>query len=304
MGFGASEMTAGTTPRINASTRIELLAPAKINLFLHVLGRRDDGYHELCSLMCGVSLYDHLVLKPGTRNEMVCSHPGLPCDSSNLAFKALLAFNRDLRAAAAVTPRPISIHLTKHIPIGAGLGGGSSDAAAVLKGLNRFYGGPFDHDRLHALAVRLGADVPFFIDQRPALAEGIGERLTPYSGLPALWTVLVYPGFGLSTAAVFKNLNLALTKSKKKLRKLPFKNGNFSAPQHLRNDLEAGVGERLPVIQKIKEELVALGAIGSLMTGSGSVVYGLFPDAAGANKAKEALDGASERQVFVARLLT
>lgn len=287
------------------STTIELLAPAKINLCLHVLGRRADGYHELHSLMCGVSLYDHLALRPDAAGDkLVCSHPEVPGDASNLAMRALLTFNRTLRRYSDIAPRHVAIHLTKQIPVGAGLGGGSSDAAAVLKGLNRLYGQPFGRERLLALALELGADVPFFIDQRPSLAEGVGERLTPYAGLPSYWTVLVYPGFGLSTAQVFKNLTLALTKSKKKLRNCPFKNGDFSAPDHLHNDLEAGVGDRFAVIQKIKQELARLGAIGSLMTGSGSVVYGLYADAAGARQAKAALDEASGRQVFVARLLT
>jgi 4-diphosphocytidyl-2-C-methyl-D-erythritol kinase len=292
--------------RLNGSTPIELLAPAKINLFLHVLGHRPDGYHELCSLMCCVALYDRLRLTlGGAADTIVCDPPWVPADDSNLALKAALLFNDTL---AGETHRPVqrvTIHLNKCIPVGAGLGGGSSDAAAVLNGLNRYHGRPLDPQHLRALALRLGADVPFFIDQRPAIAQGIGERLTPYEGLPPLWTVLVYPGFGLSTAQVYKGLNLALTKSKKKLRYFPFKNGIFSATHHLHNDLEAGVGDHFPVIEKIKDELSNQGAIGSLMTGSGSVVYGLFADEAGARSAKAALDldATPGRRTFVAELL-
>jgi 4-diphosphocytidyl-2-C-methyl-D-erythritol kinase len=283
---------------------LELPAPAKINLFLHVVGRRNDGFHDLCSLMCCVSLYDHLKIAPGGQeNTLSCSDPNLPCDDSNLVMKALRAFNRALQQETGIVPDGVSIHLDKHIPMAAGLGGGSSDAAAVLKGLNRCYGDPFDRARLHALALTLGADVPFFIDLKPAIAEGIGERLTPYAGLPAWWAVLIYPGFGLSTAEVFANLNLALTKSKKKHRNSAFKKGIFSAAHHLHNDLEAGVGGRFAVIQQIKQEFAQLGAMGSLMTGSGSVVYGLFADAAGALKAQAAMAATSGRQVFVARLL-
>jgi 4-diphosphocytidyl-2-C-methyl-D-erythritol kinase len=283
---------------------IELLAPAKINLFLHVLGRRSDGFHDLCSLMCCVSLYDRLVLTPaGFEREMSCSDPDLPCDDTNLALKALRAFNRSLSREIGIEPHGFSIHLDKRIPVAAGLGGGSSDAAAVLKGLNRWYGEPFDRARLHALALTLGADVPFFIDLRPAIAEGIGERLRPYSGLPAWWVVLVYPGFGLSTAGIFGNLKLALTKSKKNHRYSAFKNGIFTAPHHLHNDLETGVGERFPVIQKIKQELAEHGAIGSLMTGSGSVVYGLFEEAPSAMEARAAMGAEPGRRIFVARLL-
>jgi 4-diphosphocytidyl-2-C-methyl-D-erythritol kinase len=292
--------------RLNGSTPIELLAPAKINLCLHVLGRRPDGYHELYSLICCVALYDRLRLTlGGSADEIVCDPSWVPADGSNLALKAALLFNDTLAGETDRTVQRVAIHLNKCIPMEAGLGGGSSDAAAVLNGLNRYYGRPLDRQHLHALALRLGADVPFFIDQRPAIAQGIGERLTPYEGLPPLWSVLVYPGFGLSTVQVYKNLNLALTKSKKKLRYFPFKNGIFSATHHLHNDLEAGVGDQFPVIEKIKAELLNQGAIGSLMTGSGSVVYGLFADEASAHRAKAALDldPTPGRRTFVAGLL-
>jgi 4-diphosphocytidyl-2-C-methyl-D-erythritol kinase len=292
---------------INQSTDrpiIDLLAPAKINLFLHVVGRRPDGYHELYSLMCCVSLYDRLVIQIGSpRNEIHCDQRQLPCDASNLALKAALLFNQALERETRHTCQPVSIRLIKQIPVGAGLGGGSSDAAAVLKGLNRYFGDPFDRFRLLSLGLQLGADVPFFIDARPAIAQGIGERLTDYKGLSAYWVVMVYPGFGISTARVYKNLNLALTKSKKKLRNVPFINGDFSPSHHLQNDLEAGVGDHFTVIAKLKEDLLNQGAVGSLMTGSGSVVFGLFDSEAQARKAQSALPLPSAGQVFVARLL-
>ncbi|MBI5064151.1 MAG: 4-(cytidine 5'-diphospho)-2-C-methyl-D-erythritol kinase [Desulfatitalea sp.] len=285
---------------------IDLLAPAKINLCLHVLGRRPDGYRELYSLMCPVALYDRLRLRPGrAADQIACDPPTVRADDSNLALKAAKLFNDTLSAEGLQNVPNVCIHLEKIIPVGAGLGGGSSDAAAVLKGLNACYGRPFDAQRLRAIALNLGADVPFFIDARPAIAQGIGEQLTPYTGLPPLWAVLVYPGFALSTVQVYKGLNLALTKSKKKLRNLPFKNGNFSATHHLHNDLEAGVGDRFPVIEKVKQALIDQGAMASLMTGSGSVVYGLFADEIGANRAKAAMDlePMPGQRLFVARLL-
>ncbi len=289
-----------------ASPFIELLAPAKINLCLHVLGRRPDGYHELYSLMCPVALYDRLRLTPGGDvDRIACDASLVPADDTNLALKAARLFKAALSAEGHRCVEGVHIHLEKIIPAGAGLGGGSSDAAAVLKGLNAHHGHPFDRERLCSLALRLGADVPFFIDARPAIARGIGEQLTPFEGLPPLWAVLVYPGFGLSTAQVFKGLNLGLTKSKKKLRYLPFKNGNFSATHHLHNDLEAGVGDHFPVIEKVKRALLEQGAIGSIMTGSGSVIYGLFADELGATRAKAVMDlGLMPGQRnFVARLL-
>lgn len=283
---------------------IELLAPAKINLFLHVVGRRPDGYHEIYSLMCCVALFDRVTLRVGAaQNEIHCDPASLPCDASNLALKAALLFNRSLEREIRFAAKSVSLHLAKQIPVGAGLGGGSSDAAAVLKGLNRYYDYPFDRQRLQAMALELGADVPFFIDGRPAIAQGIGERLSPCPGFPAYWAVLVYPGFGISTAQVYKNLNLALTKSKKKLRNLPFINGDFSPSHHLHNDLEAGVGDHFTVIEKLKGDLLNQGAVGSLMTGSGSAVFGLFDNEAQARKAEAVLSQRPGRQVFAVRLI-
>jgi len=281
-----------------------LRAPAKINLCLHVIGQRPDGYHDLFSLMCGVALYDHLVLGIGAaENTIQCDHPVVPVDESNLALKAALLFNQTLDRENGIRPQPVSIRLIKQIPVCGGLGGGSSDAAAVLKGLNHYYDTPCDRERLLSLAARLGADVPFFIDQRPALAEGIGDRLTPYHGLPAFGVVLVCPDFGISTAQVFGDLNFGLTKSKKKLRYKPFKNGNFSATDHLHNDLEAGVIRRFPVVEKIKKVLIDQGASGSLMSGSGSTVFGLFEDQEKARRAVKRLDRPDAWQVFATRLL-
>lgn len=283
---------------------VELLAPAKINLFLHVVDRRPDGYHDLYSLMCCVTLFDRLTLRIGAaRNEIHCDQASLPRDASNLALQALLVFNQALQRETRLTARPVAIHLGKQIPVGAGLGGGSSDAATVLKGLNQYYGCPFDEKRLHALALGLGADVPFFLEGRPAIARGIGDRLSPCPGLPAYWVVLVYPGFGISTAQVYKNLNLALTKSKKKLRNHPFINGDFSPSHHLHNDLEAGVGDHFTVIEKLKGDLLDQGAAGSLMTGSGSVVFGLFHSEARASEAEAVLAQRPGHKAFTVKLM-
>ncbi len=187
---------------------MEILAPAKINLFLEILRRRDDGYHELRSLMCCIGLCDRLVVTlGGTVDRIVCDHPDVPSDESNLALKAAKRFNRTLAQQTGIQPKHVAIELTKQIPAGAGLGGGSSDAAAVLTGLNDAYGEPFDSRELQQMALTLGADVPFFILGRPALAGGIGEHLQPYEGLTPWGIVVVYPGFGISTAQVFENLN-------------------------------------------------------------------------------------------------
>jgi 4-diphosphocytidyl-2-C-methyl-D-erythritol kinase len=283
---------------------MKIEAPAKINLYLEVVRRRDDGYHELRTLMCGVGLYDTLTLAiGGPQNEIVCLHPDLPCDASNLALKAALHFNAALTSETKIVPEKVSIHLTKRIPVGAGLGGGSSDAAAVLTQLNRHYRHPFDPRQLNRMALALGADVPFFMEQRPALATGVGEQLTPYEFLAPLGVVLVYPGICIATADVFENLNLALTKCKKKLRYSPFNREKFDATRHLCNDLEAGVDERFPVVGHIKKKLLNQGAIGALMSGSGSTVFGLFADGAAACKAADGLDREPAWQVYATELL-
>ena len=282
---------------------IEVSAPAKINLFLQVLGRRDDGYHELRSLMCCVGLHDTLVIQLGTdHNRLSCSNPDLPCDEKNLALKAGTKFNEVLATETGFAPKAFAIKLTKRIPVGAGLGGGSSDAAAVLRGLNDYYGVPLSAGTMNALALSLGADVPFFIEGKPAVATGIGERLDHDVQLQPWSVVLVYPGFGVSTAEVFKNLNLGLTKCEKQLRYFPFKYGKFDTCRHLCNDLETVAVQRFPVIETIKNALLAQGASGALMTGSGSAVFGLFTASEAAQKAGEILAGNAKWQVYVTEL--
>ncbi len=283
---------------------IEIQAPAKVNLFLQVVGKRADGYHELRSLMCAVGIYDTLVLTiGGNKHEIFCREGGVPGDASNLAMKAAMRFNQALAQETDTSPEYISIHLTKRIPVGAGLGGGSSDAAAVIKALNRYYGEPLNRGRLHALALELGADVPFFIDCRPALATGVGEVLQPWSPLPPYSVVVVYPGLVLATAEVFKNLNLRLTKCEKQLRYHPFKYGEFDTDRHLCNDLEQVAMDRFPIIQEVKQRLLNQGALGALMTGSGSAVFGLFRESETARQAAAALMQRPQWQVFATELL-
>lgn len=283
---------------------MKLSAPAKINLFLQVTGRRSDGYHELRSLMCCVGVYDTLTLHLDAETDGIeCYHPQVPGDESNLAYKAAMLFKSELEQHTTITARKVFIQLSKVIPVGAGLGGGSSDAASVLTGLNRYYGSPFTNPQLHAMAIRLGADVPFFIDRTPAIATGVGECLTPFTGLSPMEVLLVYPGFGIATAEVFENLNLRLTKCEKKLRNISFKTAGFDVVRHLCNDLEMTVIGRYPVIGKIKEDLLNQGAMGAMMTGSGSTVFGLFATSKASRKACAVLKGRAGWTVFPTRLL-
>jgi len=258
---------------------MRLLAPAKINLFLKVLGKRPDGYHELFTLMCPVSLYDEIVL--GFHAEEMtlnvsCSDPAVPEDETNTAYKAASRFFK----AIETTPG-VDIHIEKRIPIGAGLGGGSSDAAAVLTGLNRHYGSPLSQRRLIELAATVGADVPFFILQKPAIATGIGETLEPFDGLnhlTACSVLLIYPGIEVSTARIFESTNLGLTNCEKIHKQFGSKETAFDASLHIYNDLEPISSSLFPEIQTAKEALLSGGAVGAAMSGSGSTVFGLFAE--------------------------
>ncbi|WP_319521159.1 4-(cytidine 5'-diphospho)-2-C-methyl-D-erythritol kinase [uncultured Desulfosarcina sp.] len=282
-------------------------APAKINLFLRITGRRPDGFHELVTLMCPVALYDTLTLTPENEGlHVVCGHPDVPEDEFNLAARAARLF---VETAFPEASRPVSgltIHIDKTIPVGAGLGGGSSDAAAVLTALNRHRGNPLSTPALMELAGRLGADVPFFIPGGAALATGIGDRLEPFSRLPTWTVLLVYPNVAVSTAWVYKNLNLRLTKDEKKLRKFHFKDRFFNVAEHLVNDLEPVTIKAFPVIEEIKRLLLAHGAAGAMMSGSGSTVFGLFKTPGRAESAYSALRNNQRSQnwtLYVADLL-
>jgi 4-diphosphocytidyl-2-C-methyl-D-erythritol kinase len=278
---------------------IELGSPAKINLFLKVTGKRPDGYHDLVSLMGCISLSDRVVLRTGAAAIMVsCSFPGVPEDRSNLAVQAAELFYERHPARDRV-----AIEIEKQIPVGAGLGGGSSNAAAVLRGLNAHYGQPISVNQLSRMGASIGADVPFFLFGRPALATGIGERLTAFDGLDRWKVVVIYPGFSIPTASVYKKLNLGLTKCENHLKAFSLKQNGFLPAQHLCNDLETVVIPRYPEIAVVKKKLLENGAIGALMSGSGSSVFGMFADSQAARLAGKVLAAHYGDAVFVADLL-
>jgi len=279
---------------------VNILAPAKINLFLHVTGKRPDGYHDLFSLMCCVSLYDSVTLNFDVADITVaCSHPEVPEDETNLAWRAAYLFLRKLQTDAG-----LKIILNKKIPVAAGLGGGSSDAAAVLIGLNHYYDNPFSEEELRAFGLTLGADVPFFIFRKPAIAEGIGEKLKQFQYIKPLPVLLVNPEIHVSTASVYDNLNLGLTKCKQRLKKLFFGNEHhFDTIQCLCNDLETVTMHQHSEVQKARKALIRCGACGALMSGSGPTVFGLFADNTEAEHAKKELLTNSSWQVFHVEML-
>ncbi|MBS3810215.1 MAG: 4-(cytidine 5'-diphospho)-2-C-methyl-D-erythritol kinase [Desulfobacterales bacterium] len=284
---------------------MQLRAPAKINLYLEVLGKRSDGYHDLISLMCCIGIYDTVRFSFGSPDassgvSVACSHPKVPEDHNNLAYRAAKAFFSE----TGLHDQGLVIEIEKRIPVGAGLGGGSSNAAAVLSGLNRYYDHPIASDTLMEIGRFLGADVPFFIFGGPAVAAGIGEKLTRFSGLPAMPLVLIYPGRSVSTAEVYKKLNLALTKTKKIHTKSIFElDWETNGPKQLYNSLEPAAMELCPEIAAAKKALVECGAGGALMSGSGSSVFGIFKNTKKAETACRKISGHRQWQVFHTQLL-
>ena len=278
---------------------MKILSPAKINLFLHVTGKRPDGYHDLVTIMCCVSLYDTISLTTHVKKTTVsCSNPEVPEDETNIAFKAADLFLNRLNRQEGV-----KIKIKKEIPVAAGLGGGSSDAAAVFLGLNRCYGYPFSLDDLMDMGISIGADVPFFLFGKPAIAKGMGEKLEVLNGLPSYKVLLVYPGFGISTAEIYKKFDFGLTKCKKKLKQSLLEKQTFNAAYDLYNDLENVVVSTHPEIIAVKEALLNHGALGALMSGSGSTVFGLFSDRDMANATNHVLSKNSQWQVFLTDMI-
>jgi 4-diphosphocytidyl-2-C-methyl-D-erythritol kinase len=287
---------------------MKILSPAKINLFLHVTGKRADGYHNLLTLMCCISLYDVITMDFLNSGISVhCDSPDVPDNEDNLAFQAAAVFFNKL---ALKDDRPrfrdkegVSIGIEKHIPVAAGLGGGSSNAGTILFHLNRHFQSPFSDPELNAMALSVGADVPFFLLQKPALARGVGEKLTVYEGLKTTPILLVCPEILVSTAATYKKLNLRLTKCQKELKQHLFEKHAFDIGQHLCNDLERVTISEFPVISDIKRKLLQLEAKAALMTGSGPGVFGVFSDATTARYAYNELSMSHAWRVYMAEIL-
>ncbi|MFQ5457843.1 MAG: 4-(cytidine 5'-diphospho)-2-C-methyl-D-erythritol kinase [Myxococcota bacterium] len=278
---------------------MQRFAPAKVNLSLRVLGRRPDGYHAIETVLVPLTLGDLVEVSLGGRGvTLVSNDPGLPKNEDNLAVRAAARF-----LAEAGLRRGVRIGIGKTIPVAAGLGGGSSDAAAVLTALNALTGKPLSKKALAALALSLGADVPFFLGAGPALARGIGEILTPLPALPPAWFVLVNPGFEIRAAWAYGRWREALTTPPPHPKVPPFSRDWSNLGASLSSDLEAVILPRYPVLRRLKERLIGLGAVGALVSGSGPTVFGVFREATGAQRAFEALRLAPRWQVFLARAL-
>lgn len=264
-------------------------AYAKINLSLDILGTRPDGYHEVRMLMQSLTLHDTLTLEvhPAPGVSLTCSEPSLPVDGRNLAYRAAALFLSTYAPSCGAV-----LHLEKKIPSAAGLAGGSSDAAAVLRGLNEMFGSPASDTALAALGLQLGADVPYCLLLGTALSEGIGERLTPLPAAPDCCCLLVKPAAGASTKQIYTGYD-ALAETTEIPR--PDTKGLLDAlsardyeglTSRLCNVLEPVTLRLVPEIADLKETLYSLGADGALMSGSGPTVFGLFSSESAAKNAE------------------
>jgi len=251
-----------------------LKAPAKINLYLNVLGKRSDGYHEIETLMQAVDLFDEITIESSEDLEFSCDDPNLPGDSSNLALKAALALKEKVYYPGA------KIFLKKNIPYGSGLGGGSSDAAFVLRGLIRLYNLKIDSAELLSLAASIGSDVPFFLSNGQALAKGRGEIIESVSMPLNYHVLLIIPPRALSTAAIYGGLKKSLTSTRgnillsKKLDEQRF----MRSIERFHNDLETAALSQAPELGVLRRFLQKAGCFYCSMSGSGSAYYGLFSD--------------------------
>lgn len=264
-------------------------AYAKINISLDITGRRDDGYHDMLMVMQTVTLCDDVTveLTDGENSSASCNLHFIPCDERNLAVKAANMFFEKLgkKGAAKIT-------LYKRIPVGAGMAGGSSDAAAVLRALNTLYGKPFDRAGLEVLAAEVGSDVAFCISGGTSLASGRGEILSPLPPMPDCYIVISKPDFSISTPELFRKMDSV------KLRCHPDTAGILDAldekdllklARRMYNVFEDVPDRRFSTITQIKSSLLDYGALGAVMTGTGSAVFGIFSELSSAEKAAEEL---------------
>lgn len=268
---------------------VEIQAYAKINLGLDVVGKLDNGYHLLRSVMQQIDLHDTVTLKKQQPEKGITftSNSGeIPLDDTNLAYKAA-----KLIMTQAGLDAGVEIHLEKRIPVAAGMAGGSTDGAAVLIGMNELFRLGYDMEELKAMGVKLGADVPFCIQGGTALAEGIGEKLTVISTTPSMFFVIAKPPIFVSTKYVYENLKLGELEHPDTdgiLASLEQKDV-VAMTKRLGNVLESVTVKKYPIIDTLKNSMKEAGAIGALMSGSGPTVFGVFSSLEDSEKAEKVL---------------
>lgn len=276
-------------------------APAKINLGLDVLAKRADTYHELEMVMSSVDLADRITLEEIPENEIrIASNKAfLPTDERNNVYQAIQL----IRERFSIS-RGVSVYIKKQIPVAAGLGGGSSDCAAALRGLNKMWNLGLSLAELSDIGLEIGTDVPFCVYGDTALVTGVGEKITPLPAMPQCWVVLVKPRFSVSTPTVFRNLNMEEIHHPDipALIKAIQENDYMKMITHLGNSLEAVTISRHPVIQQIKDRMIKYGADVALMSGSGPTVFGLCQKQSRAQRVYNGLKGFCD-EVYLVRTL-
>ena len=280
---------------------ITVHAPAKINLILRILDRRSDGYHNLWSVMQTVALEDELEIRAASPGgvRLTCDTVHLPVDSSNLVHRAASAVLDQASLSVG-----LDVELRKRIPMGAGLGGGSSDAAATILGLNQLLKLGWSREQMQSVAEQLGSDVPFFLFAPAAVVSGRGAAVKPVWMDESRWVVLVKPGFGVETKWAYQELATTRTDAR------PLSSAHMAIDRHSRltwtqlataaeNDFEAPVFARYPVLREIKEALRLQGADLALLSGSGSTMFGIFRTESAARRAHAHLAQDQQLQVFI-----
>ena len=283
--------------------RLELKALGKINLGLDVLGRRENGYHDVRMVMQTVYLYDRIIMKksktPGIRLETNLYY--LPVNENNLAYQAAQMLMDEFHIEEGV-----SIQLDKHIPVAAGMAGGSSNAAAVLFGMNRMFSLGLSQKELMERGVKLGADVPYCIMRGTVLAEGIGEILTPLSPMPKCYVLIAKPAISVSTKMVYEKLDSHEIEDHPDIDGIlaGLKAGDLKkVAGSMGNVLERVTVDAYPVIDQIKKMMIKEGALHAMMSGSGPTVFGIFEEKATARKAADAIrDSRLTKQVYVTNI--
>lgn len=279
--------------------KIKLRAMAKINLGLDVVKRREDGYHEVRMIMQTIKMYDKITIRKRDDNEIKVKTNlyYLPTDENNLVYKAAKLILEKYEVEQGV-----EITLEKFIPVAAGMAGGSSDAAAVLYGINKIFKLRATKNELMELGVKIGADVPYCIMRGTALAEGIGEKLTPLKAVPKTTILIAKPSFGVSTKFVYENLVLDENTPHPDIDGIidSINEGDiYSLSDRIGNVLETVTAKEYPQIEEIKNIMKQNGALNALMSGSGPTVFGIFDNKEDANRCKQLLKGKLVKQVFV-----
>ncbi len=279
---------------------MRLQAFAKINLGLDVLGKREDGYHEVRMIMQTIRMYDQLDMRksvePGI--HLTTNKKYIPVDENNLVWRAA-----KLMMDTCGIMEGVSIHLHKVIPVAAGMAGGSSDAAATLVGMNRLFHCGLSKEKLMELGVQIGADVPYCVLRGTALAEGIGEKLTVLSPMPDCWILIGKPGISVSTKYVYTTLDLNTDTVHPDIdgMKKALEDGNlYGITERMGNVLQDVTIPAYPEVERIKEQMKTLGAVNAMMSGSGPTVFGIFDNEEKAQEACQKLrESGSCQQVFL-----